>query len=176
MNRNAALLLTGLLSFAIAGCSSNPNSKTTADMSPSGTPTTNVSPSATAGPTATPKYADQPNAATATQPCGTKTAAHPAVASKLPKGFPVVTGWTPTQSVTQGKTVAVRGVVKGTPDRIVQVRDEAFAKITKAGYTKTGSDEEPGFEADGDFTPRGGNINVKTLCQNYLVVTYTFSQ
>ena len=46
-----------------------------------------------------------------------------------------------------------------------------------AGYKKTGSDEEPGFEADGDFEgPAAGNLNVKTLCQGNLVVTYTFNQ
>jgi hypothetical protein len=56
------------------------------------------------------------------------------------------------------------------------VRDAAFSKILAAGYVKTGSDQEIGFEADGDFTgPHDGNINVKTLCKNYLVLTYTFN-
>jgi hypothetical protein len=118
-----------------------------------------------------------PSAGAASVACGDEVRPHPVAAQRLPTGFPTVTGWAATQAVTQGKTVALRGAVRGSPDDIVHVRDEALKKITASGYTKAGSDQEPGFEADADFSgPHPGNINVKPLCRDYLVVTYTFEQ
>jgi hypothetical protein len=88
-----------------------------------------------------------------------------------------VNGWAATESLTQGRTLALRGAVRGGLEEIVVVRDAALRKIIASGYTKTGSDQEPGFEADADFNgPHPGNINVKALCRDYLVVTYTFEQ
>lgn len=174
MTRSIVVLSTAALalSLGLAGCSSSDATKTAVSASAAAT----VAASAPA-PTASPKYGDEPTAATATEPCGARTVTNAAAAGSLPKGFPVVAGWQASTTVTQGKTVAVAGFVTGTPTAIIVVRDEAFTKIIAAGYTKTGSDEEPGFEADGDFTgPVAGNINVKTLCQSNLVVTYTFNQ
>ena len=93
-----------------------------------------------------------------------------------PAGFPTVAGFIPIFSATEGSSTLIRGAVPGVPSQIPVVRDTGFAKIQAKGYTVTGHDQEPGFEADGDFTgPHPGNINVKTLCSHYLVVTYTFS-
>ena len=173
MPRHLVVISTAALamSLGLAGCSGSAATKTTAAAA------TVPASAAAATPTASPKYGDEPSAATATEACGAKTVVHSAAASSLPKGFPVVTGWRASSSVTQGKTVAVAGFVSGAPAAITVVRDEAFAKIITAGYKKTGSDEEPGFEADGDFAgPVAGNINVKTLCQSNLVVTYTFNK
>ena len=174
MTRRIALFSTAVLalSLGLAGCSGNDDTKATAAATVSASAAASVP-----APTASPKYGDEPTAATATEPCGAKTVLNAAAASALPKAFPVVTGWQASSTVTQGKTVAVSGFVTGAPAAITVVRDEAFTKIIAAGYTKTGSDEEPGFEADGDFTgPVAGNLNVKTLCQGNLLVTYTFNQ
>lgn len=190
MTRCYALLPGAVLCLGLVACGSTSTAPTATSTTPSpagsasATPTGSAAPTAsasaadTAGPSASasPKYPDQPSAATAAAGCGARTTPNAAAAGKLPKGFPVVPGWTPTTSVTQGSTVAVRGVVHGLPSAIVLVRDGAFAKVLRAGYRKTGSDQEPGFEADGDFEgPHMGNINVKTLCKGYLVVTYTFA-
>jgi hypothetical protein len=135
-----------------------------------------------AGPTApsTPNSttdSDMPSTGAASMACGDKTSANPAVAQKVPPGFPTVAGWVGTDALTQGRTVVLRGAVKGDPDEIVQARDAAVGKLTAAGYARTGGDEEPGFEADADFTgPHSGNINVRALCRDYLVVTYTLAE
>ena len=131
--------------------------------------------SALAAPSTSPKYSDEPSADTASMACGTLTKPDPAALTKLPSGFPTVAGFTPIFTATQGSTVLVRGAVPGAPAQIPSVRDAGFVKIQAKGYTVTGHDQEVGFEADGDFTgPHPGNINVKTLCRGYLVVTYTF--
>ncbi len=190
MTGHYALLPGAVLCLGLVACGSTSTAPTAASGTPSPAGSASATPTGSAAPTATtsgggtpvpsasasPKYPDQPSAATAAAGCGARTTPNAAVAGKPPKGFPVVTGWTPTTSVTQGSTVAVRGVVRGVPSAIVLIRDGAFAKVIKAGYRKTGSDQEPGFEADGDFQgPHMGNINVKTLCKGYLVVTYTFT-
>jgi hypothetical protein len=106
--------------------------------------------------------------------CEGRTAPHPERARQLPPGFPTVAGWTATEVASQGQTRAVRGVLRGEATDLVRVRDTAARQITSAGYTKTGSDEEPGFEAEAEFEgPREVNINVKPLCRGYLVLTYT---
>jgi hypothetical protein len=113
----------------------------------------------------------------ASEPCGTKSALNQKAASQVPKGFVTVAGWTAISAATQGKTLVLKGAVPGDPHDIVSERDKAFTAITAAGYTKSGGDDEPGAEADGDFTgPQSGNINVRALCQDHLVVTYTFNQ
>lgn len=110
-------------------------------------------------------------------PCGEQTTLHADVQKKLPAGFPAPDGWVANQALTQGKTLVLRGAVPGDPPDIVSVRDAALKKLTSGGYTVTGSDQEPGSEADADFSgPHPGNINVKALCRNYLVVSLTFEQ
>ena len=117
---------------------------------------------------------DMPTTGPASVGCSDKTTPDPAAAQKVPRGFPTVAGWVATEAVTQGKTLLVRGSVKGDPDEIGHVRDAAVAKLTAAGYKRSGGDEEPGFEADADFTgPHDGNINVRALCRDYLLVSYT---
>jgi hypothetical protein len=109
--------------------------------------------------------------------CGDKITPDGAAARMLPSGFPVVPGWSATEAVRQGKTLVLRGVVGGEPPDIMDVRDAAIAKLTAVGYVRTGGDEESGFEADADFTgSHPGSINVRALCRDYLVVTYTFEQ
>jgi len=95
----------------------------------------------------------------------------------LPSGVPTVAGWRATETVRQGKTLVLRGALGGDPPDIVGVRDAAIGKLTAVGYVRTGGDEEPGFEAEADFTGlHSGSLNVRALCRDYLVVTYTFEQ
>jgi hypothetical protein len=163
MNLRAAASV-GFAALTLAGCGGG---------SGPGSPTTKVA----STPTGVPTDSAHSTAGAASAACGDEITPHPGVARKLPNGFPTVTGWAATQAVMQGKTVALRGAVRGSPDDIVRVRDAAIHKITAAGYTEAGSDQEPGFEADADFDgPHAGNINVKALCRDYLVVIYTFEQ
>jgi hypothetical protein len=120
---------------------------------------------------------DLPSTGAASAACGDKITPDAAAARILPSGFPTVAGWSATEAVRQGKTLVLRGAVGGDPPDIVDVRDAAIAKLTAVGYVRTGGDQEPGFEADADFTGSyPGNINVRALCRDYLVVTYTFAQ
>ena len=120
---------------------------------------------------------DLPSTGAASAACGKKITPDAAATRMLPSGFPTVAGWSATEAVRQGKTLVLRGAVGGDPPDIVDVRDAAIAKLTAVGYVRTGGDQEPGFEADADFTgSHPGNINVRALCRDYLVVTYTFEQ
>jgi hypothetical protein len=156
----AAVLLGGLL----AGCgSSEARDPASAGGSASAASST------TAG-----EDTDAPAESASAAACGAKTTARPQLGAQLPAGFATVAGWTPSELVSQGKTRAVRGFLRGDADDIAAVRDAAVARIVAAGYLKTGSDQEPGFEADADFTgPHQGNINVRSLCQGFLLLTYT---
>ncbi|HEX8092691.1 hypothetical protein [Jatrophihabitans sp.] len=109
--------------------------------------------------------------------CGNRTAPHPELARQLPAGFPTVAGWTATEVVNQGQTRVVNGILPGEAADLVRVRDSAASQITATGYTKSGSDEEPGFEAEAEFEgPHEVNIKVKPLCRGYLVLSYTVRQ
>lgn len=120
---------------------------------------------------------DLPSTGAASAACGDKITSDAAAARMLPSGFPTVARWSATEAVRQGKTLVLRGAVGGDPPDIVDVRDAAIAKLTAVGYVRTGGDEESGFEADADFTgSHPGNVNVRALCRDYLVVTYTFEQ
>jgi hypothetical protein len=109
--------------------------------------------------------------------CGEQTTPHPELARQLPAGFPTVAGWSATGVVTQGHTRAVQGVLRGEAADLVRVRDTAASQIVAAGYTRTGSDEEPGFEAEAEFEgPHEVSIKIKPLCRGYLALTYTVRQ
>jgi hypothetical protein len=49
------------------------------------------------------------------------------------------------------------------------------AELEKAGYKKSGSDQEPTFEADATVSKDGADdtVNVRPLCSGRLVVRYT---
>jgi hypothetical protein len=120
---------------------------------------------------------DLPSTGAASAACGDKITPDAAAARMLPSGFPTVAGWSATEAIRQGKTLVLRGAVGGDSPGIVDVRDAAIAKLTAVGYVRAGGDEEPGFEADADFTgSHPGNVNVRALCRDYLVVTYAFEQ
>jgi hypothetical protein len=167
------LVPTAVLALALAACGSASSSSSSAGSST----VSGISASSSASPTTSESDTDAPADGASSAACGEKTSPHPKLALQLPTGFPTVTGWTSTQAVTQGRTHAIRGSLRGDAGDIVAVRDAAVARIVAAGYIKTGSDQEPGSEADADFRgPHEGNINVRVLCRDYLVLTYTIEQ
>jgi hypothetical protein len=162
-----------ILALSLAGCGGTAK---TQSGSASGSASSSASGGATTGSDRS-ANSDTPSGGAPSATCGEAATPHPSVARQLPAGFLTVAGWTATEAVTQGKTQAIRGVVVGNAENIVAVRDAAVAAIASAGYTKTGSDQEPGAEADADFSgPYQGNINVRALCRGYLVVTYTIEK
>jgi hypothetical protein len=131
----------------------------------------------TASPLTSEPDSQQPTGTASSAACSAAATPRPDVAGQLPAGFPTVAGWIPTEAVSQGRTKVVRGVVPGEGKDLVAVRDAAVARIGTAGYRETGSDQEPGYEAEADFTgPYEGNINVRPGCRGYLVLTYTINQ
>ena len=74
---------------------------------------------------------------------------------------------------TQGKTTAVFVSTAGVIDDVVKVRDAVLASLAAQGYTKGGTDEEAGIEAEGEFGGKGeGTIKVKPLCTDRLEIRY----
>lgn len=109
--------------------------------------------------------------------CGEQPTPHPELARQLPAGFPTVASWSATGVVNQGQTRAVQGILRGEAADLVRVRDAAAGQITAAGYTETGTDEEPGSEAEAEFEgPHEVSVKVRPLCRGYLALTYTVRQ
>lgn len=163
------MVATAVLALSLPACASTTNNGGGAR---SGSAT-----AASASASALETDTDGPSAGAASAPCGAAAMPDPKAARQLPAGFPTVTGWRATEVVTQGRTHAIHGSVPAELGEIVAMRDAAVAAIGAAGYVKTGSDQEPGFEADADFDgPHRGNLRVRALCSGYLDVIYTIEQ
>jgi hypothetical protein len=120
---------------------------------------------------------DEPTGSASPGACTETAPARPGITGQLPAGFPTVAGWIPTGAVSQGQTKAIRGLVPGGVDDLVSVRDAAVDRLNTAGYRKADSDQEPGYEAEADFTgPQEGNIKVRPCGRNHLLVIYTIHQ
>jgi hypothetical protein len=167
------MVATAVLALSLPACASTTNNGGGARSGSATAASTSVTASASASETDT----DGPSAGAASAPCGAAARPDPKAARQLPAGFPTVTGWRATEVVTQGRTHAIHGSVPAELGEIVAMRDAAVAAIGAAGYVKTGSDQEPGFEADADFDgPHRGNLRVRALCSGYLDVIYTIEQ
>lgn len=74
----------------------------------------------------------------------------------------------------QGKTTLVVASTAGTRQDVVRVRDDVVAELAREGYRKTGTDQEPGYEAEAQL---GGtadaSVRVRPLCEGRLEVRYT---
>jgi hypothetical protein len=99
----------------------------------------------------------------------------PTPGATLPAGFTLPDGQRLLNVQTTGKTSVVFASVDGDRDSLVDVRDVIVAELEKAGYTKTGADQEPTFEADATVSKDGvdDTVNVRPLCSGRLVVRYT---
>lgn len=103
--------------------------------------------------------------------CGVLPTADPS--ATLPAGFPSPPGQFLYGPATQGKTHLVVAVV-GT-DGFVELRDDLVERLTEAGYTIAGTDQEA-VEAEAEFTgPHEGTIKVQPLCTGYVTVRYKFT-
>lgn len=99
----------------------------------------------------------------------------PSGGSTLPAGFALPAGQKLLTVQTTGKTSVVFASLPGERSNLVAIRDRVVSQLSSAGYTKTGSDQEPTFEADATISKNGveDTINVRPLCSGKVVVRYT---
>lgn len=112
-------------------------------------------------------------AAKATKPCGALD--QPQGSPSLPPGFALPTGQKLLKVDRIAKTSVVYASTAGSRDDLVRIRDEVSSRLEGAGYRRTGSDQEPGFEADATLQ-RGDvedTVNVRPLCDGRVVIRYT---
>lgn len=163
----SAVTTAVVTALALAGCGSAADSGSAAG-SVSGGRSTATSPAA-----GDPDSASGQTTAS-TPACGQQSTPHPELIRQLPAGFATVAGWQVTAVVNQGRTRVVSGVLAGEAADVVSVRDAAVSRLTAAGYAHTGSDEEPGHEAEAEFSqPYEVSVKVRPLCRGYLVLSYT---
>lgn len=75
---------------------------------------------------------------------------------------------------TQGKTTLVVASTAGTRQDVVMVRDAVVAELKKAGFTQTGTDQEPGYEAEAQLSGTAdASVKVRPLCEGRIEVRYT---
>jgi len=93
----------------------------------------------------------------------------------LPAGFTLPSGQKLLNVQTIGKTSVVFASLPGTRADLVAIRDRVERELAGSGYTVTGGDQEPTFEADGVISKNGvdDTINVRPLCSGRAVVRYT---
>ena len=99
------------------------------------------------------------------QPTGSPTA---------PAGFTLPSGQKLLNVQTTGKTHVVFASLPGTRADLLSIRDQVTKELGSAGYTVSGTDQEPTFEADASLTKGGveDTINVRPLCSGRVVVRY----
>ena len=74
-------------------------------------------------------------------------------------------GGTVYQYDSQGKTQFWFAAIDGTPDQLVSLRDSYNSTLTGKGYTIKGHDQEPGAEAETEFSgPHDGTTQFIPLC------------
>ena len=93
----------------------------------------------------------------------------------LPAGFTLPTGQKLLNVQTTGKTTVIFASLPGTRADLVAIRDRVEREMVRNGYTVTGGDQEPTFEADGVISKNDvdDTINVRPLCSGKAVVRYT---
>ena len=76
---------------------------------------------------------------------------------------------------TQGKTVIINASGAGGRADLVKLRDAVLDDIVKQGFTKSGTDQEPTYEAEASFKGKiSGAIRVRPLCTGRDEGRYTF--
>lgn len=120
--------------------------------------------------TATPVASPSASAASTTS-CEGKLTKDPALA--LPSGFPTELTLILTSMQKAGATSIYFGALPETD--ISGARDDLAAKLVAGGYKIVGKDQEPGTEAEAQFTgPHNGTLRTRFLCTDYLEVRYSF--
>ena len=109
--------------------------------------------------------------------CGSLTTpvAGVALPSTLP-GFSLPSDQTLLEVDTQGKTVIVFTIKKGSRKDLVSLRDDVVQQMKGAGFTASATDQEPTYEAEGQFSGKlNGTIQVQPQCQGYDRIRYKFN-
>jgi hypothetical protein len=115
--------------------------------------------------------------AEAAKPCGTLADPSPGAPAELPLGLPLSAGSKVLRVAEQGKTTVAFAATQGTRDDVVTVRDRVLSDLAGAGYRATGTDQEPGFEAEAELAgTHDGTLRVKPLCTGVLEVRYTIER
>lgn len=110
----------------------------------------------------------------ATVACDGKTSS---TASALPFDLPLTDGEKVLRIAEQGATTVAFASVPGGRDDIVAERDLVLEDLEAAGYRVTGTDQEPGYEAEAQLAgPHEGTLRVKPLCTGLLEVRYKIEQ
>jgi hypothetical protein len=103
--------------------------------------------------------------------CGTLDT--PTGSPTLPDGLTISSEQKLLRTETQGKTTIVYVSTTGDLKDIVKVRDGVLDALVVQGYTKKGTDQEIGIEAEGEFGGKGaGTIKVKPLCTDRIEIRY----
>jgi hypothetical protein len=93
------------------------------------------------------------------------------VSTQLPSDLPAPTGGTAYDYSNQGKTQVWFYAINGTADQLVSLRDSYNSQLTGKGYKIDGNDQEPGTEAEGQFSgPHVGTSNFRLLCAGKVVL------
>ena len=104
--------------------------------------------------------------------CGTLDT--PKAGVSLPAGIALPEGLKLLDVITQGKTVVVVASREGTRQEVVEVRDDLVQQLSAVGFTKTGTDQEPGYEAEAQLGGRvDASLKVRPLCTDRLEVRLT---
>ncbi len=174
----SVVIATAVLGLALAGCGGEAADRAPGAAASVSSALASPSASGSSGGASSPDASQAAEASAAAQAeCGDKTAPRPELARQLPEDLQTVTGWQPVEVIEQGQTRAFSGVLRGTVDDLVTVRDNAADELVTFGYNQTGSDEEVGYEAEAEFEgPQEVSVKVKPLCRDYLVLTYTIRQ
>lgn len=111
------------------------------------------------------------------RPCDGREQPVAGVPATLPLQLPVTQGSTLLRVRTQGSTTVAFARVPGGRGDIVAVRDRVLADLKGAGYATTGTDQEPGYEAEAEVKGRyEGTLKVSPLCTGVLEVRYKIEQ
>ena len=104
--------------------------------------------------------------------CGTLDTPRPGVAA--PSGLTVPDGLKLLSVASQGKTTLVVTSTEGRRQDVVKVRDRIVQDLAAQGWTRSGTDQEPGYEAEAQFSGKvDGSLKVRPLCQDRLEVRLT---
>ena len=110
-------------------------------------------------------------AADANQDCGTLDT--PAAGVAVPAGLTLPPDQKLLRVQTQGRTTVAFTSTAGGRDDIVAVRDRVLDLLKGRGFKVTGTDQEPGYEAEAELSGVvDGTLRVKPLCTGRLEIRY----
>jgi len=92
------------------------------------------------------------------------------------KGFSLPSDQTLLEVDSQGKTIVVYTIVKGSRADLVSLRDKVVTQMNGLGFKASATDQEPTYEAEGQFTGTlAGTIQVQPQCEGYDRIRYKFN-